>query len=80
MAYEFSGLLGDIGGNMGLFIGASILTVIELFDFLYELMKERCVQDKLSNCAKTLVCFKSHDSLFFEIFVIPQATFIDRLK
>lgn len=27
---------GDIGGQMGLFIGASILTVLELFDYLYE--------------------------------------------
>lgn len=27
---------GDIGGQMGLFIGASILTILELFDYLYE--------------------------------------------
>lgn len=27
---------GDIGGHMGLFIGASILTILELFDYLYE--------------------------------------------
>ncbi|KAI5607563.1 acid-sensing ion channel 1B, partial [Silurus asotus] len=49
-AYELPGLLGklffllrlilwiasDIGGQMGLFIGASILTILELFDYLYE--------------------------------------------
>uniref|UniRef100_A0A4W3HVL8 Acid sensing ion channel subunit 2 n=1 Tax=Callorhinchus milii TaxID=7868 RepID=A0A4W3HVL8_CALMI len=35
-AYEVAGLLGDIGGQMGLFIGASILSVLELFDYLYE--------------------------------------------
>ncbi|MBV95814.1 Acid-sensing ion channel 1, partial [Eschrichtius robustus] len=35
-AYEIAGLLGDIGGQMGLFIGASILTVLELFDYAYE--------------------------------------------
>uniref|UniRef100_A0A674MN48 Acid-sensing (proton-gated) ion channel 1a n=1 Tax=Takifugu rubripes TaxID=31033 RepID=A0A674MN48_TAKRU len=35
-AYEVAGLLGDIGGHMGLFIGASILTILELFDYLYE--------------------------------------------
>ncbi|XP_057244082.1 acid-sensing ion channel 2-like, partial [Malurus melanocephalus] len=35
-AYEVAALLGDIGGQMGLFIGASILTVLELFDYLYE--------------------------------------------
>lgn len=28
--------VGDIGGQMGLFIGASILTILELFDYLYE--------------------------------------------
>uniref|UniRef100_A0A8C9VQS4 Acid-sensing ion channel 1 n=1 Tax=Scleropages formosus TaxID=113540 RepID=A0A8C9VQS4_SCLFO len=38
-AYEVAGLLGDIGGQMGLFIGASILTILELFDYLYEVMK-----------------------------------------
>ena len=27
-------VLGDIGGTMGLFLGASIITVCEIFDFL----------------------------------------------
>uniref|UniRef100_A0A3B1JNB7 Acid-sensing ion channel 1 n=2 Tax=Astyanax mexicanus TaxID=7994 RepID=A0A3B1JNB7_ASTMX len=49
-AYELAGLLGDIGGQMGLFIGASILTILELFDYLYEVIKY-----KLCRCAK-----KSH--------------------
>lgn len=31
---------GDIGGQMGLFIGASILTILELFDYLYEVRLE----------------------------------------
>ncbi|CAM9333747.1 unnamed protein product [Lampetra planeri] len=35
-AYEVAGLLGDIGGQMGLFIGASILTILEIFDYVYE--------------------------------------------
>ncbi|KAL2097813.1 hypothetical protein ACEWY4_007020 [Coilia grayii] len=35
-AYELAGLLGDIGGQMGLFIGASVLTILEIFDYLYE--------------------------------------------
>ncbi|KAL7977906.1 hypothetical protein Chor_010858 [Crotalus horridus] len=35
-AYEVAGLLGDIGGQMGLFIGASLLTLLEIFDYLYE--------------------------------------------
>ncbi|XP_040926685.1 acid-sensing ion channel 1B isoform X1 [Betta splendens] len=48
-AYELAGLLGDIGGQMGLFIGASILTILELFDYLYEVIKFklcRCVRKK----------------------------------
>uniref|UniRef100_A0A3Q2P398 Acid sensing ion channel subunit 1 n=1 Tax=Fundulus heteroclitus TaxID=8078 RepID=A0A3Q2P398_FUNHE len=48
-AYELAGLLGDIGGQMGLFIGASILTVLELFDYLYEVLKYklcRCMKKK----------------------------------
>ncbi|XP_048867147.1 acid-sensing ion channel 1C isoform X4 [Brienomyrus brachyistius] len=40
-AYEVAGLLGDIGGQMGLFIGASVLTILEIFDYLYEVFKDR---------------------------------------
>ncbi|XP_038604364.1 LOW QUALITY PROTEIN: acid-sensing ion channel 4 [Tachyglossus aculeatus] len=35
-AYSLSALLGDIGGQMGLFIGASILTLLEILDYVYE--------------------------------------------
>lgn len=34
--HVLSSLAGDIGGQMGLFIGASILTILELFDYIYE--------------------------------------------
>ena len=37
----FCFFLGDIGGQMGLFIGASILTILELFDYVYEVVKVR---------------------------------------
>ncbi|XP_053569209.1 acid-sensing ion channel 1C-like [Bombina bombina] len=40
-AYEVAGLLGDIGGQMGLFIGASILTILEIFDYLYEVFRDK---------------------------------------
>ena len=52
-AYEVPGLLGDIGGQMGLFIGASILTILELFDYVYEVIKVCLVVVKvcvLYNC------------------------------
>ncbi|CDQ57832.1 unnamed protein product [Oncorhynchus mykiss] len=35
-AYDVAGLLGDIGGQMGLFIGASILSILEILDYVYE--------------------------------------------
>ncbi|NWY07058.1 ASIC1 protein, partial [Nothoprocta ornata] len=35
---------GDIGGQMGLFIGASILTILEMFDYAYEVIKHRLCQ------------------------------------
>ncbi|XP_059583568.1 acid-sensing ion channel 4 isoform X1 [Alligator mississippiensis] len=40
-AYDLAGLLGDIGGQMGLFIGASILTVLEILDYMYEVIRDR---------------------------------------
>ncbi|XP_065739780.1 acid-sensing ion channel 3 isoform X1 [Phocoena phocoena] len=40
-AYEVSELLGDIGGQMGLFIGASLLTVLEILDYLCEVFRDR---------------------------------------
>ncbi|XP_048196435.1 acid-sensing ion channel 3 [Perognathus longimembris pacificus] len=40
-AYEMSELLGDIGGQMGLFIGASLLTILEILDFLCEVLHDR---------------------------------------
>ncbi|KAF6338830.1 acid sensing ion channel subunit 1 [Rhinolophus ferrumequinum] len=52
-AYEIAGLLGDIGGQMGLFIGASILTVLELFDYAYEVIKHKlCRRGKCQKEAK----------------------------
>ncbi|TRZ00402.1 hypothetical protein DNTS_031939, partial [Danionella cerebrum] len=35
---------GDIGGQMGLFIGASILTILEILDYIYEVIKYKFKQ------------------------------------
>ncbi|XP_053805060.1 acid-sensing ion channel 3 isoform X3 [Vidua chalybeata] len=35
------GVRGDIGGQMGLFIGASLLTILEIFDYLYEVFRDK---------------------------------------
>ncbi|XP_027945058.1 acid-sensing ion channel 3 isoform X2 [Eumetopias jubatus] len=40
-AYEVSELLGDIGGQMGLFVGASLLTILEILDYLCEVFRDR---------------------------------------
>ncbi|KAM4697554.1 acid-sensing ion channel 4 isoform 2-T2 [Rhinophrynus dorsalis] len=40
-AYDVASLLGDIGGQMGLFIGASFLTILEILDYLYEVIREK---------------------------------------
>ena len=34
MAFEFLSLLSEIGGFLGLLLGASVLTVFELVDFV----------------------------------------------
>uniref|UniRef100_A0A8D0U2K1 Acid sensing ion channel subunit family member 4 n=1 Tax=Sus scrofa TaxID=9823 RepID=A0A8D0U2K1_PIG len=39
--YGLSALLGDLGGQMGLFIGASILTLLEILDYIYEVSWDR---------------------------------------
>ncbi|XP_026535773.1 acid-sensing ion channel 1 isoform X1 [Notechis scutatus] len=45
--FPFPLSVGDIGGQMGLFIGASLLTVLELFDYAYEVIKfHLCRRDK----------------------------------
>lgn len=45
-------LSGDIGGQMGLFIGASVLTILEIFDYLYEV---NCISGSLSFLFLTMV-------------------------
>ncbi|XP_033856097.2 acid-sensing ion channel 4-A-like isoform X1 [Acipenser ruthenus] len=40
-AYDVAGLLGDIGGQMGLFIGASILTILEILDYIFEVARDK---------------------------------------
>ncbi|XP_039383971.1 acid-sensing ion channel 3 isoform X2 [Mauremys reevesii] len=81
-AYEVAGLLGDIGGQMGLFIGASILTILEIFDYLYEVFRDKLLSfyknkkrpqrsnsDNLSTC-NTL---RSHsDSLGYTSNMLPR--------
>uniref|UniRef100_A0AAQ5XNP1 Acid-sensing ion channel 1 n=1 Tax=Amphiprion ocellaris TaxID=80972 RepID=A0AAQ5XNP1_AMPOC len=57
-AYEVAGLLGDIGGQMGLFIGASILTILEIFDYLYEVRK--CLQSINKPCVGEYLVHQGH--------------------
>ncbi|XP_071124646.1 degenerin-like protein del-10 [Mytilus edulis] len=45
-AYDIFGLLCDIGGSMGLFIGASVMTMFELVDFVMNISAERAIRSK----------------------------------
>jgi len=40
-AYDSNSLFGEIGGNMGLFLGCSLLTICEFFDFLISFLTSR---------------------------------------
>ncbi|CAB4004599.1 acid-sensing ion channel 1 isoform X2, partial [Paramuricea clavata] len=40
-AYSLPNLLGEIGGLMGLFLGASILTLLEFFDLVILIILNR---------------------------------------
>ena len=44
-AFEFLSLLSEIGGFLGLLLGASLLTMCELIDYLVSLTTKTC-QDK----------------------------------
>lgn len=47
---------GDIGGQMGLFIGASILTILELFDYLYEVKISPIIIGSFSLTSSAINC------------------------
>ena len=40
LAYDFDNLLGDIGGVMGLFLGASLFTIMEFITLFVSLLKK----------------------------------------
>ncbi|XP_078581875.1 acid-sensing ion channel 3-like [Branchiostoma floridae x Branchiostoma japonicum] len=54
-AIETEGLLGDLGGQMGLFLGASFLTLVEVFEYLmdelYGRVLKRCCRCKATASA-----------------------------
>ncbi|XP_050712337.1 amiloride-sensitive sodium channel subunit alpha-like isoform X2 [Eriocheir sinensis] len=41
-AYTWDTLICNVGGNLGLFLGMSIVTVVELFEFLFDLVMGCC--------------------------------------
>ena len=42
-AYSSSALLSDIGGQLGLFLGASVVSILEFFLWILDEVKDRCV-------------------------------------
>ncbi|XP_078348470.1 acid-sensing ion channel 1C-like [Oculina patagonica] len=39
--YGAGSLFGELGGNMGLFLGCSLLTICEFIDFLWEVLMSK---------------------------------------
>ncbi len=48
-AFEFLSLLSEIGGFLGLLLGASVLTLFELFDYIICLIISKMKQKKSRN-------------------------------
>ncbi|XP_012691404.2 acid-sensing ion channel 4-A-like [Clupea harengus] len=65
-AYDVAGLLGDIGGQMGLFIGASILTILEIIEYIYEVIKYklkrlfRPIKSQRNQNQNQIPCLQNH--------------------
>lgn len=54
-SYKIGSLMGDIGGNMGLFLGCSLLTLFEFVDLVWNILeyqankKKSVSQEKMGN-------------------------------
>ena len=46
VSFEFLSLLSEIGGFLGLLLGASVLTVCELLDYLVLVLIQKCKRNK----------------------------------
>ncbi|CAG5086450.1 Oidioi.mRNA.OKI2018_I69.PAR.g11213.t1.cds [Oikopleura dioica] len=64
-AYEFGALLGDIGGQMGLFIGGSILTLLEIFNYFHDIVKDKTRRRKSSTASTKSVSTNEREFLRF---------------
>jgi hypothetical protein len=51
-AFPFLSLLGEVGGFMGLLLGASVITICETLDFLVLLVYKKILQRASSNPGK----------------------------
>lgn len=45
-SYKIGSLMGDIGGNMGLFLGCSLLTIFEFFDLAWNILEYRANKNR----------------------------------
>ncbi|XP_046951247.1 acid-sensing ion channel 3 isoform X2 [Lynx rufus] len=86
-AYEVSELLGDIGGQMGLFIGASLLTILEILDYLCEVFQDRVLgyfwnrkhsqRHSSTNLAPHPSLCRHQDSVCLPPHLLPRHTALD---
>jgi len=48
-SYRMGSLFGDLGGNMGLFLGCSLLTLFEFVDLFWNLLQSRANKIKIKS-------------------------------
>ena len=51
-SYSFSAFLSDLGGQLGLFLGASVISMLEFFFFLVDEVGQLCASEKTGKFSK----------------------------
>ena len=71
ISFEFLSLLSEIGGFLGLLLGASVLTVFELLDYISlrcvgKVQRPQVQESKQENSAEKRVCDDRSTKVYFK--------------